>query len=345
MKSILKGLLVFAIAVFMLAFVAACNRGGNDGAPVAIVDGRYESPVQLTLGKVTGTSFLPGDSIGDNPLTRHIREVLNIEIVIDWEVPDTEAYINKVIALGPHRLYPATGPIINNPKKDCMALLSRTEWVFAPPTYRSDAAYALTNYTPIREFGRYKEVVPGIFQNNNHGNMVLYVNKQGHGLLIDPYPCNLPWYSLPFASLSIDRIIEYEVPFKWQGISVLPIHTPGHCYAHAGFVLDWNGIKTVTTGDTLQYGNGPIKVGLPIMFNNTSWPRKGFIATFKRLLSIKPELVLGGHSFSFFDDGILADWYNAANDSQALAEAMLVNGDTMKAMTPPVYDATLFAGL
>ena len=97
-RAVLRAFFMLVITAFMLALATACNRGSNDGGPVAIVDGRYESPVTLTLGKVTGTTFLPGDSIGDNPLTRHIRDVLNIEIVIDWEVPDTEAY-NTQLAL------------------------------------------------------------------------------------------------------------------------------------------------------------------------------------------------------------------------------------------------------
>ena len=152
------------------------------------------------------------------------------------------------------------------------------------------------------------------------------------------YPCQLKWYDLPFTQIHIDKYIYHDQPFDWNGIPVLPIHTPGHCYAHTGFVIDWNGVRTATTGDTLQYGAGPIRVDMPVIYNDTAWPDRGFIKTFEQLLHHQTDLVLGGHSFSFFDDGILSDWHEAAKASYESAKQMIKDGDLLPAMTPPGFN-------
>jgi len=319
--------------------------------------------------------------------------------------------LQKVINMKPLRLYPSSGAVINDPIKDCNILRERIAWVNSPVTFRENTEYSQINYQPECEFGRYKKVLPGLYQNNNAGNIVLYVDDKGRGLMIDPdpcvwlswdentqamhhdldllereaglktveivllthyhgdhvrfcdllrkrygttitatrdiaanllthgiYPCQLKWYDLPFTQIHIDNYICHDQPFDWNGIPVLPIHTPGHCYAHTGFVIDWNGVRTATTGDTLQYGAGPIRVDMPVIYNDTAWPDRGFIKTFEQLLHHQTDLVLGGHSFSFFDDGILSDWHEAAKASYESAKQMIKDGDLLPAMTPPGFN-------
>jgi glyoxylase-like metal-dependent hydrolase (beta-lactamase superfamily II) len=153
------------------------------------------------------------------------------------------------------------------------------------------------------------------------------------------YPCTLDWYAFPFARITVDRVLPFDAPLAWRDTTITPMHTPGHCYAHAAFSIPWRGLRTVCTGDVLQYGAGPISVGMPILYNDTAWPSRGMLPTYRRLADERADLVLCGHSQSFFDPdgGILADWAAMAEASQALAQAML-GDDLERAMTPPGFD-------
>ena len=312
-------------------------------------------------------------------------------------------------------LLPSTGAVIHDPSGDIDLLLQRLAWVWNPPSRRDADETALTNYVPLREFGRYREILPGLFQNNNSGNIIIFVNEEGNGLLIDPdpcvwfsweencrevqadfdllekeaglkqvdyalathyhgdhvqycgllrerygtkiyatpdvadlmahperypYPACIDWYGFPFKHIEVDGLLAYNEPFCWQDISITPFHTPGHCQAHAGFSIEWQRVKIVCCGDALQYGSGPVQTGLPIIYNDTAWPEFGLHATLARLAQLRPQLLLGGHSHSFFDhDGsIINDFSAVAAESLRCAEAMLPPGMLKEAMTPVGYE-------
>lgn len=321
-----------------------------------------------------------------------------------------------VSSLAPALLLPSTGPAIDDPAQDIANLLARLDALQHAPALRAGEAGAPINYTPLREFGRYREVVPHVFQNNNSGNIILFVDEQGRGLMIDPdpcvwlsweencremhadldlleretglrrveialathyhgdhvqycqllrerygttiaatpdvgavmsrasefpYPCTIDWYGFPFDHVTIDRYVPYDQPLMWNNIAVLPIHTPGHCFAHAGFFLNSYNYRIICTGDTLQYGMGAIGVGLPVMYNDTAWPLRGTGVALRNIIAHHPNLVLCGHSQSFFDrDGtILSDMAAMAATGERLAAALIHDGDLLRAMTPPGYDA------
>ena len=67
-----------------------------------------------------------------------------------------------------------------------------------------------------------------------------------------------PHYPVPFKSIKVDAYIEYEKVLYWHDVPVIPIHTPGHCYAHASYHLVWENVTIFCTGDVLQYGKGTI---------------------------------------------------------------------------------------
>ncbi len=321
--------------------------------------------------------------------------------------------LQKVAALSPTLLLPSTGPVITDPTADIAALLERMAWFKQSPRRAERTEW---KRGPIREFGRYKEVVPGIYQNNNFGNMILFVDEQGRGLLVDPdpcvwlpweesvnavhadldlleaetglrrielvvithyhgdhcqfsdlvrerygaevcatpdvailmeepkrfrYPCTVDWYNFPFDSVKVDRRLSYEEIFMWNDVPVTPIHTPGHCFAHTGFLIPWRGMRTACTGDTLQYGGGPVSQWLPFSYNDTAWPTRGYAVTYQRVLKAKVDLILGGHSSYFFDPegAILRDMIAVTEEAEALARQMVPGDDLLTYMTPPGYDA------
>lgn len=321
--------------------------------------------------------------------------------------------LRRAIALQPTRALPTTGPAIEDPVHDMQALLARWDRCLNPtPRMRKRDARP-----PLREFGLFKQVDDGIYQNNNFGNMVLFVDPDGHGLLIDPdpcvwesweencrivqeqfdlleqeaglravewilithyhgdhvqycdllrerygatvmatpdvaavmkrpwdfrYPCCIDWYGFPFDHVTVDRQIAYDAPLRWNATSVVPIRTAGHCWAHAGYIVEWAGQRVVCTGDTIQVGaGGNFVMGLPALYNDTAWPERGVIRTIERLLEIQPDLVLGGHSSHFRDPDqvVLRDLFDAAAEAMGRAAALLHDGNLMRAMTPPGYDA------
>ncbi|MHB9026315.1 MAG: MBL fold metallo-hydrolase [Armatimonadota bacterium] len=329
--------------------------------------------------------------------------------------------LQTIMRLQPGLLLPTAGPPITSPREDCSRLLERIAWVKNLPT-RRDGEASVTNYTPLREFGGYREIIPGVFQCNAAGNIILFVDREGRGMMIDPDICvwlsweencremhavldllereaglrrvelavithyhgdhvqycdllrerygtkilatpdvaevmehpvnyNLPatiaWYAFPFDHIDVDRRLAYEQPFDWHGVAITPIHTPGHCYAHTGYFLVWNGARLACSGDSLIYGSGPISPRRITCYNDTAWPERGSRPTIDRLIALRPAYVLGGHGHSFHDpDGsILRDFRTVIEESERLAAAMLYDGDLKRGMTPPGFEKIVYPGL
>jgi len=316
--------------------------------------------------------------------------------------------------LAPSLLLPSTGPIIRHPESAVERLQARLAAILAEDI--SQDAPALTNAIPLRTQERWREVLPGLWQNTNAGNIILFIRKDGDALLVDPgpclwpgweeaevalnadldmlerdaglrrvgtallthyhgdhvqfcgllrarygtsvlatpdvaavlarpadyrYPCVLDWYGFPFDRLKVDGLLAYGRLFRWHDIPVLPLHTPGHCFAHAAFCLPWQGERVACTGDVLKYGDGPIRLELPILYSDTAWPSRGPAIAFRRLAAWHPTWLLGGHSFACHDpQGThLAAWRAAVDDLTGKLTALVGKGNLRRAMTPPGYDA------
>ena len=89
----------------------------------------------------------------------------------------------------PRLLLPATGPASTRPLADIRRLESRVDAFRRLKAPRTDEPRAIINYLPRREFSRYREVMPGLYQNTNAGNIILFVDAQGRGLMVDPDNC------------------------------------------------------------------------------------------------------------------------------------------------------------
>jgi len=331
-------------------------------------------------------------------------------------LPPVRTSIKTAIATGAARFLPSTGPVIEQPAEDVARLSVFLHKPGVAGSRRAGTPRKTLNFAPLRKFGRYRQLDDGLYQSANFGNIVLYVDRQGRGLMVDPcncvwdrwepsvasmqadldqleretglrqvdtvvlthshgdhvqyadllrerygsrvlatpdvaamlaapgrfpYPCMLDWYNFPFSSLKVDGVLAYGQSFDWHGTPVLPVHTPGHCYAHAGFLIGWHGLRTFCSGDALPYGDGAITGGLPFSRNDGGFPDRSPAVSYRRMAALKPELVIGGHSHGFRDpDGsILRDFTDVWSEQELALAGYVPDGDLLRATTPPGYDA------
>jgi len=134
-------------------------------------------------------------------------------------------------------------------------------------------------------------------------------------------------------------MLEYDKPLLWRKINVTPIHTPGHCHAHAGFLLEWDGEKIACIGDVLLYSSGPICASWPIIYSDVAWPERSPLITLRKLAEYQPSLVFCGHSHAFEDlkGDIVRKFISVYEEAEKMAAAMLHDANLMRAMTPPKY--------
>ncbi len=324
--------------------------------------------------------------------------------------------LDKISSLAPEICLPSTGPVIFNVDADITRLRDLLSNPCRITPLRHDRKWQLTNFTPLRTIGtRWRENIPGVFQNCNFGNMILFIDEEGRGLAIDPdicvwdsweecvdalhadldllekeaglktieyalvthyhgdhfqnalelrkrygtriqstadvaeimaypekypYPCLVDWYDFPFKSLVVDDMLSYNQAISWHSESIIPIHTPGHCNAHVGYAITWRGKRVFCAGDAVQYGDGAIGAGLPVLYNDTAWPDRSLSVTLRRMIEIAPEYVFGGHSHAFIEeDGtILRDLLSAQLQAEENLRSLIYDGDILCAMTPTGYD-------
>lgn len=62
-----------------------------------------------------------------------------------------------------------------------------------------------------------------------------------------PYPALLPWYGLGQDGVPVDAAIPEGGAWRWDGLDIACLHLPGHCHAHAGYLLDRAGERVALT--------------------------------------------------------------------------------------------------
>jgi glyoxylase-like metal-dependent hydrolase (beta-lactamase superfamily II) len=116
-----------------------------------------------------------------------------------------------------------------------------------------------------------------------------------------PYPALLPWYHLGFDHLPVDMVLTAEKTFQWAGVTIRPVHLPGHCYCHGGFLLTFNGLRLAVTGDTIQSRGESVTLSFLTANHVVPDAAAGSLRAYRRLVGEGVGLNLGGHGSHFIE--------------------------------------------
>lgn len=181
----------------------------------------------------------------------HVVNVYDLERAygLNTGYADLMASLRRIRRLEPSLLLPTTGPLIDDPAGDIARLHDRVQWMLSPPARRGDEPPGQLNYKPLREFGRYREILPGLCQNNNWGAVILFVDEAGRGLMVDPDNC--VWRSWDENCrefhADLDRF-EAEMGLKTVECAVLT-HYHGDHLEYANLLRERYGTTVVATHD------------------------------------------------------------------------------------------------
>lgn len=90
-------LLPLLLAIMLAFSFTAVTASATDSGDIMSPYGKYPELITLSTAKRSSATpnFAEGDSVGDNAMTRYIKDKLNVEIKIEWEVEPTE-FANKL---------------------------------------------------------------------------------------------------------------------------------------------------------------------------------------------------------------------------------------------------------
>lgn len=115
------------------------------------------------------------------------------------------AVLRGVAARPATRYFPATGPVIADGPDQARRLASAIE------DYRRALSWKSGLYRPEPQpdyprAGRFIQLHRGIYQRVNGGNCIVLIDDEGHGLMVDPGPCD---YELPARTADFHRDLDY----------------------------------------------------------------------------------------------------------------------------------------
>ena len=124
-----------------------------------------------------------------------------------------------------------------------------------------------------------------------------------------PYPALLPWYDVGWKACPVDVKMTRQSPLLWHGTAIHTVHLPGHCLAHAGYWLDWNGRRILLSGDSIQTRGEADSLQMPGANHSIPGTEEGHAQAYRNVIPLGIDLNLGGHSSHFQD---CREIYNAS---------------------------------
>ena len=152
-----------------------------------------------------------------------------------------------------------------------------------------------------------------------------------------PYSCRLPWYNLGFDTVPIHDRLSLDEPYTWNDIRIDVIHQPGHCYVHAGYVLEFNGMRIAITGDTIK-NHGAASTIVPRIPNHSAPGKQGHQAALENVNQFDIDLNIGGHGANFrHANSLYQESIRRIQHATPYLRAIVPDSDIEKAFIPPSF--------
>lgn len=118
----------------------------------------------------------------------HLVNLYDLEVAYHVTVIDRLPVLLRQVAALKVPLFPATGPALVDGARAANDLATRIEKYQQALIWESGEFTTLTA-PACTSLGRWDRVADGVWQINNYGNAILFIDDQGRGLMIDPGPC------------------------------------------------------------------------------------------------------------------------------------------------------------
>lgn len=104
-----------------------------------------------------------------------------------WKLPPVLESVDALAGDLPY--FPATGPVITDGRAQNCALQSKLKAYFEACEWPKDA-WPAPSERKFEMLGKYRKHADGIYQLTTFGNTILFIDRAGNGLMIDPGPCD-----------------------------------------------------------------------------------------------------------------------------------------------------------
>lgn len=312
---------------------------------------------------------------------------------------------------------PSTGRAIFNGPEQAKLLASRLRAYFASLKWRSGRFKKMREIKGHPRVGRYFRRAEGVYQMDNFGNCIVFIDGQGRGLMVDPgpcdyenprrerafhadldalereaglrfidtvlvthfhgdhvdlipsllrrypacrvaawdlvarviqapwdfpYSCTLPWYGLGLDAVPVHVVLRRDEPFHWHDVRIDTVHLPGHCHAHGGHLLTFNGKRFAITGDTIQSRGWADSLGFIISNHSVPDAESGVRAAYETMARQRVDMNLGGHGSCFVNCKALYDEsVRKIRHAEPHLRALFAGGDLAAAFLRPTFPRML----
>ena len=139
-------------------------------------------------------------------------------------LPKSPALLQEAASWGVELFLPSTGPAILDGPRQARELAAKVE------DYLQSLNWTTGKFTPPAQptypsIGRYLKIDEGIYQITGFGNCILFIDKQGRGLMVDPGPCDYE---------SADRrekfVVDLELLEKEAGLKTIEVALITHIH-------------------------------------------------------------------------------------------------------------------
>lgn len=135
--------------------------------------------------------------------------------------------------------------------------------------------------------------VAGITRLREEFGAELWLHECMVDIFLNPSRYNLPclWPD----PISVDRVIKDEEVISWEGLNLLAFHMPGQTEYSMGLFGEVDGRKVLFEGDNIPTPRPGCEMRGQVCCRNHIWLDEGFLKSARRMIQLKPQLMLTSH--------------------------------------------------